>query len=275
MTTAVAIQGGAADGRFAGEVLAQLVETRNFKYDALYGVSVGSIVAALASRLGPRAGMNLWDNEITGFFSIFEPRVFDESGLFNMNPLGTKLQKALEGKMAAVPYSAGMVDWDYGEYHTVWCQDLPRHVDAVIASSSIPILAKPYPNNGIIPENSITEFMDGGAFHNTPLRQAVLDGHDNILVICCQPLTPGLPKFAPINLPVIPEIQLIQRAVRALQTLMHAALLEDFAWADAKQAKKVSRIAPSMSWNVIDFGGATNQMRIAEAKEEVSLWSGF
>lgn len=275
MSRAVCIQGGGADGRFAGEVLAQLI-TQGFTFDAGYGVSAGSMVMALASRLGIRKGLDIWDQEVQGFFDVFGPRLNDESGLFNADPLRKILHKHLDGTQAAFPYTVGMVGWNDGLTYNVQCQNHPKHIEAVLASSAIPILCKPVPNDGIVEHSTAIEFMDGGAAQLTPLRPAVEHGFDEILVILCQPNKPGLDPFAPIDLPLVPEIQLAQRATRALSTLMHAAMLDDLMWVNAKQANKVSVVAPRANcWSFVDFTPKTNTLRVAEATYAAQNWKGF
>jgi predicted acylesterase/phospholipase RssA len=272
---AVCIQGGGGDGRFAIEVLAQLVEKIGFRWDAAFGVSVGGIVAALSSTLGPRRGCELWDANIGGFFDVFSPRLIAETGLVTAYPLEHLLEKFMTGVPFKTPCTVGMTDWDFGRYHDVRVDGHPNMIGALMASSAIPILVKPVKNDGIVPDTSITEFCDGGTTHLTPLREAVRQGFGKILVICCHPNTEGLSKFQPTELLLVPEIQLAERAVRALQILMHQAMLDDLVWQDAQGTGQVKDLAPvSNSWSSIDFTKKTNVERVAEATRIVDGLSG-
>lgn len=268
--TAICIQGGGGNGRFAAEALREMT-LAGFTFDAAYGVSVGGIVCALASTLGALRTTEIWDNKISNFFDVFSPRLFNESGLVNMAPLQRLLIRYLTGEVARNPYTVGMTDWDTGRYHDVRCDNHPKLIETLLASAAIPVLVKPVANDGIINDPSITEFCDGGTTRLTPLRSAIRDGFEKIVVICCQPNTEGLPTFKPIVLPLIPEIQLIQRAARALEILMHQAMLDDLVWVDAGVPSEVVVVAPRVGWSSLDFTPETNQLRIAEAKAVVAM----
>ena len=280
MSRAVVIQSGGGNGAYAGHALATL-EAQGFTYDALFGCSVGGVIAHLAATIGIKAGMQAWDSEITGFLNVFFPNLLvpDDAGLFSISPLQKILEKYTKGVKASKPYTVSMVDWDYGVLHHVPLQDHANPIGAVLAGCSIPLLVNPYPNTGILDDGSVTELMDGGGGEDTPLQEAMNQGFDEILVIMCQPNRAPMCQFTELSAlwpgPLFDMIRLAQRAMRTLDIKMHTAMLADLK-AAALYKGKVSILSPLVSaGNVLDFSTPANAKRAAQGISDAQAWAGF
>ena len=267
MTRVGIIQGGGGNGRLTLEVKAQLEEKLGITFDALYGISSGAIDIAAHSYLGARPACIAYDDNIKCFLDVFSPRLDIESGVLDMDPIRESLHKLFDGKQAKIPYTVGMVDWDYGENHYVQCQNHPKAIECVLASASIPIMCSPIPNDGLIGETIEAGFCDGGTCSLTPLSAALEGNFDELYVIMCQPPRSKMDKFTPIEFPLFPFIQLVQRSLRALDILMHARMMDDLEWkAELKPGQKLFILAPETApWNDVDFSPEANQSRVVEA----------
>lgn len=133
---ALLLSGGAFRGAVQVPVIEKLFEEH--KYDAVYGVSVGSINGAMFSQHDLYELRKFWDNT-DGLSGHLKPRWYwPFNGLYSMNPLRKKMQAHLTLDKMKIPFYAGVVSGTTGEYFNLGTEDMERDNqlwDAVQASS--------------------------------------------------------------------------------------------------------------------------------------------
>ncbi len=155
----LALSGGGAKG-FAHLGVFRLFEECGLKPDIISGTSAGAIAGALwADGYSSEEIKELFKGlEFSRFARIQLPK----AGLFDHKRLGTFLQKHLHTKNIedlSVPMVIVATNIDEGVSHEFRTGPL---VDAVLASSSVPIIFSPVEIEG-------THYVDGGLFRNFPV----------------------------------------------------------------------------------------------------------
>lgn len=165
---ALVLSGGSALGLAHIGVVRELMNA-GYEFDAIYGVSAGSIVgAALAYGLSPD------EIEDTFFKTNFLKLGWDlsrvRSGLIRGVRISTYLDELFDNKYIeelSVPLSVGAVDFQTGEYVQLKKGNI---ASALRASFSLPIVFE-----AVLHKESGRYLVDGGLVQNLPLAEAVRD----------------------------------------------------------------------------------------------------
>jgi NTE family protein len=176
--TALVLSGGSVKGSMQYGILKYLYE-QGFTPDVVYGTSVGNLNGMGYSYIGIKGLEKFW-SKITKRSSLFKfnwlSLILKSKGVFNTKPLRKLVQEAIkEGIYPKIPCYSCCVNIKTGEivYGT---PDMPDYEDYVVASASIPCFNDP-----------IGDLVDGGVREQTPLKKAIEDGCEKIVVILCNP----------------------------------------------------------------------------------------
>ncbi len=177
---ALVLEGGSHRGIYTAGVLDILLEN-NITFDAVYGVSAGSLSALsfLSGQPGRTARIS--------FDYIHDPRYMSEKNLtetgdyfgfqFLMGELSQQLVpldfEAL--KRNPTKFYAVTAELETGEAAFLEKSETDI-LKAAVASSSLPIIALPKEINGV-------KYMDGGLVCPIPFQKAMEDGADKVLVV--------------------------------------------------------------------------------------------
>lgn len=201
----IALSGGGIRGMCHAGVLKAL-EEYGIKPDIIAGVSAGSIVGALyADGYSP--------DEIVGFFEHVEFRKMTKMRIPNGGFFGIEsFEKFLAGKLRAktfeelkIPLRIVATNLDKGESVVFTSGNL---LDAIIASSTFPVLFTPKVING---EN----YIDGGVFKNFPVS-TIRDDCEKVVGINASPLVADKYKMSVLNV-----------AIRSYNFMFKANILHD------------------------------------------------
>lgn len=216
---ALVLQGGGALGAFElGVARAVYAEDCRFRPDAIAGVSIGAITAALLGRpapgLTPLQALEAFWREVTvsrlfpervqPYLSLFgtphfytiNPFALFGTSYYGVDPLRATLTRLVDLDRLADPAARPRLvvtatDIEKGQLATFQSDQQPLGLDHILASGSLP---PSFPMTRI----GQTSYWDGGVFDNTPLG-AVIDMLDDgapdraILVINLFPNTMPLP----------------------------------------------------------------------------------
>jgi predicted acylesterase/phospholipase RssA len=178
MKTACVMSGGGAKGSFQVGVLKQLIRS-GVEINSYYGTSVGAINAGVISYCGMFMLETFW-RDIKGKSDILSLNTFSllwSPGMHSMDPLKKKLEQHVKGTtpIEAVTCSVSL---ETGKIRYVSNQSssLELFRESILASACIPFAMEP-----------VNGFVDGGVREITPLKKAIQDGADNIIVILCDP----------------------------------------------------------------------------------------
>lgn len=215
MTTAVVLSGGGAKGGFEVGALRRIVQDRSPA--AYYGTSVGALNAVTMALHGINRLEEEW-RSIRGQEDVIEAKfplaLPWSTGLYTMKPLRDRILRTIHSG-SGVPLARGVVcycDMETGAvlYDEVrnW-QTIARSAEA---SACIPVAM----------ELVEGRFADGGLREQTPLRIAIDEGADEIIVVLCNPVRNLLdagwkPKFP----------HLLSTAMRAADIMAHEIFLND------------------------------------------------
>lgn len=159
-------------------ILKRLVE-QGLQVDAIYGTSVGNLNACGYAHAG-LAGLEQFWGKIEKTSNVFKfnwsTLLFLSKGVYNAKPLRSLVQDCTNGKMPTIPCWSCAVEVESGKINYMKADGSAAFVDHVVASASIPGFAEPV--NGMV---------DGGVREQTPLKKAIDDGYDKIVVILCNP----------------------------------------------------------------------------------------
>ena len=201
----IALSGGGIRGMCHAGVMKAL-EEYGIKPDIIAGVSAGAIVGALyADGYSP--------DEIAGFFEHVEFRKMTKVKIPNGGFFGIEsFEKFLAGKLRAktfeelkIPLRIVATNLDRGESVVFTSGNL---LDAIIASSTFPVLFTPKVING---EN----YIDGGVFKNFPVS-IIRDDCEKIIGINASPLVADKYKMSVLNV-----------AIRSYNFMFKANILHD------------------------------------------------
>jgi NTE family protein len=178
--TALVLSGGGAGGAFQIGVLKRIWREEQHNIDAVYGTSVGALNGAGLRYIGFTQLQNIWLG-IKGKEDILKLNYHAflgfAKGKYNTKPLQKlidlvvdrePLRPSLKVSVTAVNWRNGAVEF-FSDTH-------PNFKKMVLASASVPFHMDP-----------VGDYVDGGVRDHTPIVQAVLDGYERIIVICCNP----------------------------------------------------------------------------------------
>jgi len=214
MKKALVLSGGSIKGAFQAGAIAEVFKS-GFVPDAVYGTSVGSLnggflteragraVAEGKSPIWPEIGSALekfWLEQVTSFKKIGRKRNIFElaygvlcdqfDGFIDTKKLRELIHQELKVenlRQAPIGFSACAVNITNAEAVYAKPQDADI-IDYIIASTAIP-LTMPISMIGNQP------FVDGGIREVAPLREAIKDGADEIMIIVCMPEDLGGASF--------------------------------------------------------------------------------
>jgi predicted acylesterase/phospholipase RssA len=215
MKTAVVLSGGGAKGGFEAGALEGILAA-GIVPDAYYGTSVGALNAVTMALHGIARLQQEW-RSISGQSDVISPKfplaLPWSTGLYSMAPLRKRLERLVEegktdGPEGVVCY-VDMADGSIG-YATTRDPGIAKYVEA---SACIPVAM----------ELVDDRYADGGLREQTPLKRALDDGAERIVVILCNPVTPDL--TGPIWEPGFPK--LLSTAMRSAEVMSHEIFLND------------------------------------------------
>lgn len=210
---AIVLSGGGLRGSFQAGALKRLEEA-NIIADRIYGVSTGAINAFGYAFGNSLRLVDIWKS-IRRKKDIMKAewwKLFWAKGLYNLNPLKEKMYDYVTGKPRCYACVSYVELNDYELCYVDTSESLDIFINAVLASSAQPPV--------IIPINDCT---DGGVREQTPLKRAIDDGADEIIVILTQPIreTIALSSWT-WKIPYI-----FSYIVRVTDILAHEVFLED------------------------------------------------
>jgi NTE family protein len=177
---AVVLSGGGSKGAFEIGVLDQLI-AKGLKPDVIYGTSVGAVNAAGVSYLGVAETIKLWESlKSRGDVLAFNWGILWSDGFYTMKPLRQKLEANMKGKMPTCEAVACYVNLENGaiHYESSFNNDALTFAKMVEASSALPLFMCPVDG----------KYVDGGIREQVPLRMAIEQGADKIIVVLTEPL---------------------------------------------------------------------------------------
>ena len=183
MSRVLLLSGGAFRGAVQVPVIEKLFEQH--EYDAIYGVSVGSINGAMMAQHDLKRLRGIWDS-VDGVESFLKAKWYwPFDGYYDMLPLRQKLVKNLSLERIKVPFRAGAVSGTTGEYFNLRTEDMTRdeqYVDAVQASSCQAGIMIP----GTFVHESKTHLgFDGGYRNIIPVQDEEFEHAD---IVACTPI---------------------------------------------------------------------------------------
>ncbi len=211
------LSGGGAKGSFQLGAERVLREEYGFRWERIFGVSVGALNAALLAQQEYARLKELWltirEQDVYRKFSwpviAFRVGVQRKLGLYDDTPLRKLIEKHAGGRPFRIPAHVGRVSLQSGEYELV-PSTAPDFLDAVWHSATMPVIWE-----AIGPK----AFVDGGLRNVTPLGDALDHSPNEIVVIACSG-----PKIEPVKTPA----SLLDVAKRSLTDItINEILLND------------------------------------------------
>ncbi len=177
------LSGGGAKGSFQVGAERVLREVHGFRWERVFGVSVGALNASLLAQQAYRELNDIWLNirEADVYRKFAWPVIalrlglLRKLGLYDGTPLRDFIQRKVAGRPFVVPAHVGRVSLVSGQYELV-PSDSKDFLEAVWHSATMPIIWEPIGPNAIV---------DGGLRNNTPLGDALEFGPTEIVVIAC------------------------------------------------------------------------------------------
>ena len=177
------LSGGGAKGAFQIGAERVLREEFGYRWDRIFGVSVGALNATLLAQREYKRLMDLWMNireeDIYRKFSwpvvAFRLAVQRKLGFYDDSPLRALIQKHASGRPFQIPAHVGRVSLVSGDYELI-SNNEPDFLDAVWHSATMPVIWE------AIGEQA---FVDGGLRNVTPLGDALNFNATEIVVIPC------------------------------------------------------------------------------------------
>lgn len=208
MKTILVLSGGGAKGSVQLGFMKYLIE-QGLNPDIVYGTSVGALNSAGLSFCGIEKLEQIWRGikKTSHVFKFnWSTLLFLSKGFYNAKPLKALLEKNIVGE-AKIPAYACKVSLCTGEVKYTK-HDEPDYIDSIVASASVPVLTEP-----------TGEWVDGGVREQTPLKKAIQEGADKIVVIMCNPFVknPQLDKVG----------NFLKNAIRTSDIISHEIMLND------------------------------------------------
>lgn len=194
MKTALVLSGGGAKGAFQAGAL-QALDDRNVAYQCVAGVSVGALNGVMAASNQIDRMVNIWETVdqddvynkrslplialqyLAHKIGIWSP----PKSIYSNEPLYKLLKKELGNVELQIPLTIGRVNLESGNYINAIQPGSTNFVQQVLASTAIPIVWEPVVIGG-------KNYVDGGIRNTTPLKDAIRNNPDRIIVITNGPL---------------------------------------------------------------------------------------
>jgi len=189
------LSGGGAKGAFQVGAERVLREELGFRWERIFGVSVGALNATLLAQEAYETLRNIWLNireqdvhrKFPWVVVAFRLAFQGKTGIYDNSPLRKLIQQHAASHPFRVPAHVGRVSLVSGKYDLVQSSD-PGFLDAVWHSATMPVIWE-----AIGPEAHV----DGGLRNVTPLGDALDFGPTEIVVIPC-----GSSEIEPTTAPV-------------------------------------------------------------------------
>lgn len=211
------LPGGGAKGIHQLPVIEKWVEEGLFP-QTIYGTSVGSLNMSGYSYKGVKGLKDIWFNvESTGdILGSQWMSLLWSGGVYNLKPLRKLLEKNIEGRFST-ECVACVVNLGSGEIRYVSNDESSRldFINAVQASAAIPFVMEPVEWDGEL-------WVDGGVREQTPLKRAIEDGADEILIAMCNPWNENPVGGWKTKFPKI-----VNNGLRAIGVMEHEVFLGD------------------------------------------------
>jgi len=218
MKTAIIFSGGGAKGANQVGILKAMLENETLDIMGVYGTSVGALNSTGFSYIGMEGLENIWLN-IKSRKDIIKVNwktlgpVFG-SGIFTTKPLRQIIDKTVDGNKPAFPIKVCKVHIETGKVAYGKNGD-PNFKDSVEASTCIPLSMQAINN----------VWVDGGVREITPLKRAIEDGADKVIVILASPWQRDPNRWkAPKGWSFFKSLQFASRAV---DILAHEVFIDD------------------------------------------------
>ncbi len=179
------LSGGGAKGPFEVGAERVLREEKGYRWDRIFGVSVGALNATLLAQQQYQRLKDVWftirEEDVYRKFSwvrvAWRLAVEKKLGAYDNRPLRDLIQKNAAGNAFRVPAHVGRVSLITGEYESVG-SDSPDFLDAVYESATMPIIWESVGSKA---------YVDGGLRNVTPLGDALDYSPSEIVVIVLSP----------------------------------------------------------------------------------------
>lgn len=184
MKTGLVLSGGGARG-IAHIGVIKAIEELQIKIDAISGVSAGAIFGALYAS-GLTVDEMFAVAQHADLFDLMDFR-FGKPGLFKADAIRKTVEKNLKAKTFSelkIPLTVAATDFGNAQIAYFTSGSL---VDAVVASSTIPVIFQPEIINGNM-------YVDGGLLNNFPV-EPLLNSCDVIIGVHVNPLNTQLKDF--------------------------------------------------------------------------------
>ncbi|PTL80629.1 patatin-like phospholipase family protein [Vitiosangium sp. GDMCC 1.1324] len=177
------LSGGGAKGAFEVGAERVLREEFGFRWERIFGVSVGALNGTLLAQEEYARLMNLWltiregdiYKKIPWPLVAFRVGIQSKLGFYDNTPLRALIQKHAAGRPFRIPAHVGRVSLVSGEYEQV-DSTAPDFLDAVWHSATMPVIWEAIGSMA---------YVDGGLRNVTPLGDALNSQPKEIVVITC------------------------------------------------------------------------------------------
>ena len=187
MKTALILEGGAMRGMYTAGVLDVLMK-ESIEADACYGVSAGALfgINYKSKNIGRVIRYNLkygGNPETMGWKSLFKTGNLMHKEFwfvdipFKLDPMDTDTYVNCKTEFFAVVTNMSTGE---AEYKSIYNLKEEKCMEYLRASGSLPFLSKP-----VIVDN--TPYLDGGISDSIPVKKAIEDGYDKIIVVLTRP----------------------------------------------------------------------------------------
>ncbi len=184
--TALILSGGGAKGAFECAAEKYAREVKGYQWDIIAGVSVGALNGVMLGMEKYDRLYEVWntisnDQVYTGGFNVWSviKILFGAKSFYGNEPLRRMLIQEYEPGKIKADLRIGSVSLVSGEY-TQFTPDMPNFLEAVLASTVIPIIWSPVE---VSPE--YPGMVDGGVRNVSPLGDVLASEPDEIIVINC------------------------------------------------------------------------------------------
>jgi len=177
------LSGGGAKGAFQVGAERILREEFGFRWERIFGVSVGALNATLLAQQEYDHLRDLWlrirQEDIYRKYPwplvLFRLGALRKLGFYDDSPLRELIQKHAAGRPFRIPAHVGRVSLISGRYELI-ANDAPDFLDAVWHSATMPVIWEAI---------GAKAFVDGGLRNVTPLGDALNHDPTEIVVIPC------------------------------------------------------------------------------------------
>jgi len=201
-TTALVLSGGGVKGAFQAGAL-EVLRNAGFTFDAISGVSVGSLNGAMLATRQFEQLQEIWQ-QITpeqvlrkhSYFRIARRYLSYKLGLsappvsrYNNKPLQQLLKNYLLNKKVSLPFYFGYVKLESGTYVNATIRHTDDHrideadLNRLLASTAIPVYFNPTHIGG-------QTAVDGGLRNISPISEVLPFNPDRMVIIPTQPVKP-------------------------------------------------------------------------------------